>query len=394
MFFGNLLFIIWDEHSEAITAGRLLIGGAHGIAYVALIMHAGENAAKNMRGTILSTVNFSLYTGIFMSVVITGTVTFNYYSMGPENLSGERIIGIVGVLLAAIACAKTMSVETIPFLLRRNNRFVAMKNLKNLRDSPDETLELTQEMEEFELMVVQDRQNNGNIFTNGNGKPLMQMIMLRLMVALTNNYFINFVAISSASQLLTLNDFAQQLLVPLIVVAPRLAMSIMQIFYADVFKRKIQMIVSATLAAVLVIVVGILMNTLNLTFYNYMTINIVFGVLWLVFQFACGIGMDQMQDVYLSEAFSTAKKPWSIAFVVSIEHLFHIFMIGMYYFFVNSGNIFYIAHWNAFIFVTGSVIFLFGLILFFALPETRRMSLKQAKDAFLHRSIDMYSPFS
>lgn len=391
MLVGNLLFIIWDEHSEALIVGRLLIGFAHGITYVALITHAGENAAKNMRGTILSIINCMLYTGIFVSVITTGTVRFTWF--GPLTISGERIIAIIGILLsvASIACITTMSVETIPFLLRRNDRFSAMINLKHLRDSHYETLQLSQEMEEFDLMIVQDKQNSGNIFSNGNAKPLMLMIVLRLMVALTNNYYMNVAAITFSSDMFYIHQYR---LVPIAVVASRFAMSIIQIFYADLFKRKVQIIASAMSSAFLLILFGILLNTLQFNFYNFLTIVVLFGVLWSVFQFTCSIGMDQMQDVYLSEAFSTAKKPWSISFVAGIEHSFHIFMIGMYYLSFTRGNVINIAYWNSFIFGSGASIILCAIVLVFTLPETRNMSLKQAKDSFVNHSINIFSPFA
>lgn len=241
MIVGNLLVIIWDTDSEAIIVGRLLIGGAHGITYVALITHAGENSAKNMRGRNLSAINCMLYVGIFVSVIITGTVRFNWLGF-PVTISGERIISIIGVLIAvaSIACTIMYTVETVPFLLRRNNREHAMINLKLLRGLRHETLELVQEMEEFNLMVVQDERKSGNIFTNGNSKPLVLMIMMRLMVALTNNFLINVVAFSFVFLIFPLHQFR---LVPLATVAPRFAMSIVQTFYADFFNRKIQIIV-------------------------------------------------------------------------------------------------------------------------------------------------------
>lgn len=372
------MFVIWDADSEAIVVGRLLVGAAHGIAYVALITHAGENAAKNMRGTILSILNCMLYTGIFVSVVITGTVRFGF------TISGERIVAIVGILLAvaSVACSIMMTIESVPFILQRNrsSRERAMINLKHLRDSPHETLELTREMEEFDLMIVQDKQNGGNIFGNGNAKPLVLMIVMRLMVALTNNFLINVLTIAFVSQMFYL---LQNRLVPLAVVGPRLFMSIVQIFYADACKRKLQFIISFISAAPLIILAGILMNVLS---SFYLANSILNAVLWLAFQFSCSIGMDQMQDVYLSEAFSTAKKPWSISFVAGIEHLFHVFMIGMFFVGIDST-----VHLNVVVFVTAAAIILFGLILVVALPETHNMSLKQAKDSFLNFSSNIFS---
>ncbi|KAJ6649717.1 H(+)/hexose cotransporter 1 [Pseudolycoriella hygida] len=388
MLIGNLLLIIWDGETAAIIVGRIILGAAHGAVFVTLITHAGENAAHNMRGTVVSTLNASLYAGIFVSVVLSGTVRFIWQN--PVTLSAERIIGILGALISALSiiCSLIATVETIPFLLYRNDRVNAMTNLKFLRDAPFETSELKQELDEFDVMIAQDKQNSGNIFTNGNGKPLLLMTMMRLMVALTNNVLINVIAITFSTQLLSVFNIR---LVPLIVVAPRLGMALIQIFYADVFKRKLQIFLSAASAATVIILFGILLNTLTaFTFRDLYVHGILFAVLWLIFQFSCGIGMDQMQDVYLSEAFSTAKKPWSIAFVTAFEHLFHIFMIGMYRVDITTS-----VQLNALIFCTGIVVLLIAVILVFTLPETRRVSLRSARDLFANRSNHfIMSPFA
>lgn len=395
MIVGNLLFIIWDTDSEAMIVGRLLIGIAHGTAYVALITQAGENASKTNRGNTLSTVNCMLYFGIFISVLITGTVRLTWFGL-PVTISGERIIGIIGIIIAvaSIACTITLTVETVPFLLRRNDREHALTNLKHLRGTTHETYELMREMEELESMVVEDRQQSCNIFTNGNARPLALMIIMRLMVALTNNFLINVVTFSFVFQVFYGDQFR---IVPLVVVAPRLTMSILQIFYADLIPRKVQIIVSSASAAIILILIGILVNTLRAySFWDLHVFSIVYTVFWLTFQFVCGMGMDQMQDVYLSEAFSTAKKPLSMAFVTGIEHLFHIFMIGMFFVGDYFGLIIISSQdaINAIVFTAGAMVILFGIILVLALPETRRMSLKQAKDAFINHSVNIASPFA
>ncbi len=388
MIIGNILIIIWDEYGEAIGTGRILMGIAHGIAFVTVITNAGENAAKNMRGTVLSIINCMIYTGIFVSVVITGAVRYTWWGY-PESISGDRIVAIVGVIsvVAAIGCTVMLTVESVPFLLKMNSHDQAKMNLKHLRGLSHETLALTQEMEEFHLMSVQDKQDNWNIFAAGNAKPLMLMILMRLTVALTNNFLFNAVALSFTAQMFHINNIR---LVPVALVAPRLTMAFVQIFYADVFKRKLQFGLSFLFASPTLIILGIVANTVvAYTFHQLLVVNVALGVMWIFFQFTCSMGMDQMQDVYLSEAFSTAKKHWSIAFVAGTEHLFHIFMIGMFFVGVSVT-----AHINAIIFVTAVAVILFGIVLVFVLPETHNMSLKQAKDAFKNYTFSVVSPFA
>lgn len=383
MIIGNVLFIIWDESYAAIVIGRLLTSLAHGLVFITLISHAGENASKNMRGTILSTINCMLYTAIFIAVHVTGNVQLNDKGRA-QNVSSERILGIIALIfvLASIICTITVTVETVPYLLRKNKPNMAMVNMKHLRDVASETPQITKEMGELSLMIIQDKENNANIFNNGNGKPLILIIIVRLMVSLTNNLLLNTVLIGTCQLIIY-----HYRLAPLLLVGPRLAVSIVQIFYADFFGRKTQIIVSSTLAGLTMIGLGIFINTTNI-FISYYVPSIF--AIW--FQLFCSMGIDQMADVYLSEAFSTAKKPWSISFVMGIEHVFHVFMIGMA--FTNIT----INHISALVFITGIFITAFGITLLFTLPETRGTTLKQARDLFRDERIfvplNISSPYS
>lgn len=373
---GNLLYIIWDGHHAAIVIGRLLTSLAHGMVFIALITQAGENASKDMRGTIVSTINCMLYTAIFISVHVTANVQLN------ADFSAERILGIIALIfiLASIICTIFVTVETVPYFLRTNQSVVALESMKHLRGVAIETPQITREMEDFTLMIIQDKQDNQNPFSNGNEKPLVLMIMIRLLAALTNNFLLNFVLIGFCQLILNFNDHRYA---PLLIVAPRLAMSVVQIFYADILDRKIQIIVSAALAGLTLIGLGIVLNTINITIVVNYYIPSIFCI-W--FQLFCSMGIEQMSDVCLSEAFSTAKKPWSLSFVLGIEHLFQLFMAGMAFTTMTSAGIY------ALLYISGIFIIVIGFILVFTLPETRGTTLKQARDLFRNEKI--FQPFN
>lgn len=381
MIAGNLLHIIWDRNYASIVIGRLLISLSHGIVFLAIITQAGENASRNMRGTVLSTLNCILYLAIFISAHVTAAVDVN------ADFSAERILAIISLIFisASIICTITVTVESVPFLLRKNQAPIAMENLKHLRDTTVETPQITRELEEISSMIIQDKQDDENPFTNGNVKPLILVIAIRLMAALTNNFLLNYVLIGLCELILSGNyRYA-----PLLVVAPRLAMSILQVFYADVLGRKIQIIISATLAGLTLIGLGIVFNTVNITiFVNYY----IPSIFCIHFQLFCGMAIQQMADVYLSEAFSTAKKPWSLSFVLGLEHLFHIFMIGMAFTTITSAGLY------AMLYISGVLIFGMGIILIFTLPETKGKTMKQARDLFRSEKIfhlfDISSPYA
>ncbi|KAG4072894.1 hypothetical protein HA402_002637 [Bradysia odoriphaga] len=393
MIVGNVLIITLEEYAEGVSAGRIVMGLAHGMAYVTLITHAGENAARDMRATILSIVNCMLYTGIFVSVVIAGTYRFDFWEYsGP--MSADRIVGLVGVGLglASICLTMLLTIESVAFLLHQNIVQNAMPNLKRLRGTTHETSAVSHEMEELTLMVAQDKRDNWNIFMDGNGRPLVLLILMRLMVAVTNNFLINVFAFAFVIQMVA---GLEHYYVPLVYIAPRLGMSILQIFYADILKRKVQLIVSSVLASITLIVIGIVLNTVDPFSNDQRATQIAFGSLWLIFQFSCSIGMDQMQDVYLSEAFSTAKKRWSLPFVVGIEHMFHILMIGLYFIIFDGCcpiNFEDVA--TPVIFASAGVVLFLGVLLIFLMPETQNSSPKQARDMFLENSVHFTTPFA
>lgn len=384
---ANLVYIIPDDNHAAIVIGRLLMSLAHGMVFVTVITHAGENASKNMRGTILSTINCMLYTAIFISIIITGSIQINAFEF-PVNFSSERIHGIIALvfLVASIICTITMTVETVPFLLMKNRPNMATVNMKHLRDVDvsSEIPHITREMEELTLMIIQDKQDNSNPLTNGNVKPLLMMIVIRLLVTLTNNFLLNYLLISFCEVIIY-----HWRLAALLLVTPRLAMSIGQVFYADLLGRKLHIIISTVLAGLTMIGLGIVINVVEVSPDYHYYIPAIFSIF---FQLCCSIGIDQMADVYLSEAFSTAKKSWSISLVMSVEHVFHIFMIGMAFTqFTAVGS-------SVLIFMTGIFIIIFGITLLFTLPETRRTTLKQARDLFrdenIFKPLEISSPYA
>lgn len=284
---GNVLYIIWDEQYAAIVFGRLITSLAHGMVFIALITQAGENASNNMRGTILSTINCMMYTALFISAHITGFVQLDAQEHA-VNFSAERIIGIIALIFifASLILTLTVTVETVPYLLLKNKPNVATETMKYLRDVTTETPQISRAMEELTLMIAQDEQHNSNPFHNKNVKPLVLIVMIRLMVALTNNFCLNFVLISFCEAIINNNRS-----VPLLLIAPRLAMSIAQIFYADFFGRKLHIIVSSSLAGLCMIGIGIVINTVHTDNYY------IPAILTIWFQLFCSIGIDQMADV-------------------------------------------------------------------------------------------------
>lgn len=363
MIIGNVLYIIWDREYAVIVLGRLLISLAHGMVFIVVLRQAGENASRNMRGLIVSLINCMTFAGFFIALHVTATV----FVADNNNVTPERIIGSIAaaVIFGSIICTFTVNIETVPHLLTKNQRIIAMENMKRLRDVAFETPQMTSEMNEMEAMVARDQQDNSNVFVHGNAKPLMLLILTRLMASLTNNFVLNSMMVESCELVLSNFEYAS-----LMIIAPRMATSIVQIFYADYVGRKIQLIVSGGLAGLILTGLGIVVNVATVTVITNYYIPCVF---FMHFQLVCGLGIQQMADVYLAESFPNSKI-WSLPFVMTIEHAFQVFMIGMAFTTITRGGFY------ALVYASGGLLIVFGLVLVFTLPETKGTTLKEARD--------------
>lgn len=368
---SNILFIALYKEHEAIIVGRCLAGLAHGIIYNATITHAAENVIKDIRGMLLSTISCIMLSGVFVSTALIGAMSYDY----DYSVTSDFIFGIVGLVLSVlgIVCATFQIYESIPFLLRRNNESEATSNLLKLRNESVMTSQLANDLDEMRLMVAQDKQDNRNILTSGNASATGKMVVLRVLSTLTNNFIINTLLISMVSTLLNPYNIYGEPLAPMVLSGSRVAASFIPVFSTDFFRRKTHLTVSSATSGILLLIIAIIIAAINyFTTSNYW----VLGVFAIIFQIFVSIGIDPMQHLLLSEAFSTSKKAWSIALVTTIEYLLQILFIGLSFLPIDRVRILVI------LFVTAGIMLPLALFLQLALPETFKKSIKETRDLF------------
>ncbi len=140
-------------------------------------------------------------------------------------------------------------------------------------------------------------------------------------------------------------------------------------FFCDIIGRKIHLTITAVTVFVVILFVII-------AFFISPHIWL-FGSFAIVFQIFVAIGVDPVQHIYMSEAFATSKKPFSIAFVMAVENSLQILFIGMYFInAITSSNIYVLVAFCIFLICVVIV------ILLLLLPETKGTSLKEARDEF------------
>lgn len=361
-----MIFLVVSAEYKAIIAARCIAGLAHGIIYNAVITHASENAVKEIRGMLLSSINCVMFCGVFVSSALIASVA-NDHSRDMTGVFG--IIGLV-VTVAGVASTIFLNYETVPFLLRRGNESGAIINLLKLRNESVMTPKLTHDLEEMKLMVGQDVRESSNILADGNVSVTGKMIILRVVAVMTNNFVINYILMSMVMLLLNGDNYK---IAPAVLAGSRFIGSVIPVFSTDFFRRKSHLAVSSVTSGLLLLLLAIIISTISSPPSSYW----IFGTLAIVFQLFVSIGIDPLQHLLLSEAFSTTKKGWSIALVTSVDYCLQILFIFLLFLApINELRL------NVIQFASAGVILALALFLHLALPETFKKSIKETRDLF------------
>lgn len=383
------MFIIWHETLPALLGGRILAGACNGIVFLALLVHATENTVKELRGLIICSIG---YLRAFTTFLATLLFIIPYYNptpiVDPNNTSGtihvtfdvDLLLGIVTFVYAIIALLSIpyLTCESVPLLIQQGRDRKALENLIKLRSEPTDTWAVRNEFDELRLMVVEDYQapgvNHGNIFTDGNWRPLCIILAIRLITLLSSNLTFQLIAAMFVKVVLDENDHKLQYAI-MILLGCRVGLGILPMMFCDKLGRKHFLLVSGCLCGTCLAVLGVV-----LYFEDKYNMDLMFwlpGAFFICFYVFASIGIDSIGNVFMAEAFPMAKKAWSITVAIAFEHI------------LNCALLIWIVlvrfdyDWMLwFVFVSGVAILLLSLWLYCVLPETRGMSLRQCRNEF------------
>lgn len=360
--------IIWYDQIGAIIVARLLAGGAHGVLYLVLLGHAAENAEQNNRGYLISSLNLSLMTGAFFFAV------FHYTIPLPSAITVDRLVGIIGLVLSAVAAllATFYTVESVPYLLRSGNDTKALHNIMRLRTESVETMKVHQDLQEMKLMVSEDMLETRNIFTKNNWRPLLFMSAIKVMAFCGNNWVLNIIQIQIIAFVLFPTSAH---LAPLILTAVRFLMTMVMTYVADLMPRKLMLTISGASTGFVLLVTGILEVTVTQRTGAGAYVLLAFCVLH---QLTVAFGIDPLQHILVSEAFSLTKKTWSITAISALENTLHILALAI---FMNVGLTSDVM--IAIPFIAAVIVAVMTPILYFTMPETVGMTLRQTRDLYM-----------
>lgn len=358
-----MLFSIWGGQLLPVLVARIISGTAHGILYVTIVTHTGENSTNEMRGRQLSVFAVILTAA---ALTVTACTYIDFLTVDGYASFAERKIGFVMLVFTVVGVALNTyrTHESVHFLLHRGRQYEAEETLMKIREEKTLTQAIQNELDEIRLLLSQDKMESRNIISNGNVRPVLLLILLKLKTVVTNNAIINMMLTYITVALL--GPSVPTSLCTMILTGSRFLMTIIPIFVGDKYGRRWLQTWSGASAAIMLLIFIILLMA-----FQEM---IGFIILLLLFQGCLGFGIEPMHHVYTSEAFSINKKALSIAFVSSVEYVLQILAIfGMH---------FIEAPWNPFVLITAIVMLVIAAILRIMLPETRGLSLRKCRDVF------------
>lgn len=363
---SSVLFIVGYESYEAILISRILAGLAHGIVYITTLTHLTENLVKEIRGRSLAVINYMLITSIFVTTAIFGTT-------GEERLAkADMYFGIITLVhsLLGLLMIPFLTCESVSFLLRKGLEYEALTTMMKLRNETFETWTIRNDFQELKQMVSEDANDGLNIVTKGNLRPLILITAIRVLAFLTSNMILNAIMIGLTQSVFSGN--ADLSFIGGVALAfARFLLAVISLFALDHFKRKRLLSITGGIMVIVLLVYTVL----SLGFQLELEDNWLPALFFCVFQVLVSLGIDPLHHVLTAEAFNSSPKAyWSISFVTCIEHILHI--VAIIIFMTITVNVY------TMLFITAIGAFLLHLILEFYMPETKGLSVRQARRVF------------
>lgn len=365
------MLIFSDSKDVFLIFARILGGFLHGLVYITTIIHAAENASKNFRHFLLLIFGYNF--GV--SIVMGGLLRLPPYS----GTNHELIVAIPSIIFAIIAilCTRFLVKESPLFLLQQQ-RVVYEEDLSEAYDTftslqkrlltPDE---IQKKFDEIKLQFADEMSNSQNIFTDGNFKPLILCLCLRLVAVLS----LNLTLVLQVANSSTFRDIERHI--------DHLAFTVILWFIGGMImivvfhraNRKHWFYLASMCFGMIGIFIGIL-QIFNVKTFIFK--NVFPGLALSLYFFLISLPLEMISTLYLSEAFILPKKPLSIALITILEHSMHIILI----YFQLRGFL------DPFWIVTSLGLIGLSIKVYWSLPRTTNgLTLHQSSNAFKNLTV-------
>uniref|UniRef100_A0A182KGL9 Major facilitator superfamily (MFS) profile domain-containing protein n=1 Tax=Anopheles christyi TaxID=43041 RepID=A0A182KGL9_9DIPT len=365
---GCTVSIAVPHNLIAVAFARSLMGVAHGMAYLVVLVHGGEILVKELRGVIISMINFCIISGALIGAIVN--------PIGLDSLTANQFLGILGLtyMLLAFILNLVICYESPVFLLQRNHDSEALRSMIKLRNESTETWEIRNEITEMKTMLSEDAITTRSIFLDGNLRPLTLIALGKIASVLSFNYAVNAIKSNVIDEVLDSNGTDIRLSI-FILMSIRMVVGMGAMFSVDVVGRRALQLVST-------VSTGLLMVAIGITYLATDSITSDIGMaLFVACEVGASLGLTFIPDVLCSEAFNTKKKALSIAGVQMLEQILHLTVFAIVYKwdFAEYDQV------GATLLVAGLPLLPIGYMLYRKLPETSKMSIRQARIEFYKR---------
>lgn len=324
------------------------------------MIHACEVAVPKLRGMIVGSIHFCLVIGFFT----TSSCLLPVFEARSYDVDPTRTIGINGLICigSGLLIAVFFNRESPVYLIRKYRDNEAIDIMIRLRSESHETADIRRDFSEFKTMVLEDGKSSLNIFDRKNRWPLFTVLLLKVIFVASFNMPLNIIWLDAVAAKLYNGSTDPS---GMCLSGARWGVMLVTMFVIDCKRIKLLMMSTG--------VCSIILLTLVYTLQHQTTGEATaIAILAFAFQIFSGMAIGMLMDVYATEAFNTKKKPLSIAFTSSIEFLLQILLIVVHFYLKVSLPL---------------LVGLLGLVMAtglgaFILPDTSRMSLRNARNKF------------
>uniref|UniRef100_A0A182NC63 Major facilitator superfamily (MFS) profile domain-containing protein n=1 Tax=Anopheles dirus TaxID=7168 RepID=A0A182NC63_9DIPT len=365
---GNTVSIALPHNLIGIAFARSLMGLAHGMSYLVVLIHGGEILVKELRGVIMAAINFCIICGVLVGAVLN--------SVARDQLDPNQFLGILGLCYMIIAFFLNLIVcyESPVFLIQRNLDGDAVRSIMKLRNESTETWEIRNEVTEIKTMLSEDASTSRSIFHDGNLRPLVLIALGKIASVLSFNYAVNTIKVNVIEEVLDITSSDVNLSIT-ILMSIRMVIGMGAMFSVDVLGRRALQLVSMVSTGVILVAMGI-------TYLATDSITPDVGMaIFLASEVGASLGLTSVPDVLCSEAFNTKKKALSIAAVQVLENVLHVIIFAVVY----DWDLKSMDQWGGTLLVAGLPLLPIAYVMYRKLPETSKMSIRQARIEFYKR---------
>lgn len=289
--------------------------------------------------------------------------------------SRETLVAVhsLVVILFGIVTTHIFTKES-PIFLLQHQKIVYEEDLSeaydtftNLQKKKVSAEEIEHDFDEIKTMLANESQQSRNPFTDGNLKPTILCCCSRLVALLSFNLPLIIEVLASEKFIACDEHSGDQLVINLMLWFCCGLISICILHYIG--NKKHLLYLYSTMF-------GISSTFVRILFIFDVRYSLAFylpAVLLLFYFYLVSLPLEMASNIYLSEAFPTPKKPFSLAIIATAEHSVHLLLLIMYF-----------QRWTScFLLVTSLGLMGLSFKVYWSLPrDTNGVSLQQSVYAF------------